>query len=142
MLSAELLPQRYMHPSTVALLALQWRDISYDDCVLQQWVDSMAAAVGPFIANHAGRFARELVGFLSSNLSVAGHDLLIFGIHEPPCLSPQRLQPGIGRTTNASPVLIQKASCTANPATALQPSHSPCMLQYYHMTAQVLLQPF
>lgn len=114
MLSTQLLPRCYIHPSTAAVLALQSRDISYYDCVLQQWVDSMAAAVGPFITDHAGRFAQELVGFLSSNLSIAGHDHLVFGVDETPNLSPQRLQSGIGQTANASPLLFQTASCTAS----------------------------
>ena len=120
MLSVRLLPQRYMHPSTFAVFALQWRDISYCDCVLQQWVDSMAAAVGPFIADHAGRFAQELVGFLSSNLSVAGHDHLAFGVDGLPPSSPQRVQSGIGQTTNPPPLLVQQLAVLPIPATALQ----------------------
>ena len=44
----------------------------------------MAAAVGPFIPDHAAQFAVELLGFLNSNMSVASHDRLIFGAAAEP----------------------------------------------------------
>ena len=97
----------------------------------------MAAAVGPFIADHAGRFAQELVGFLSSNLSVAGHDHLVFGVDEPPSSPPQRLHAGIGQTTNASPLLIQQLAVLPTLATTVPHMSSLDMLQCSHMAAQV-----
>ena len=39
----------------------------------------MAAAAHPFIPEHAAEFARQLMGFLASKLTVAGHDRAVFG---------------------------------------------------------------
>ncbi len=73
----------------------------------------MAAAVGPFIPDHAAQFAQELLDFLVSNLSVAGHDRLVFG--EPA----QLLQPNV----EASSGVLQ---CIAWLYMCQDASHSAC----------------
>jgi len=55
----------------------------------------MAAAVSPFSTDHAVRFAQELLGFLSSSLSVTGHDLFVFGADVQPSQAPQNQQSGV-----------------------------------------------
>lgn len=45
----------------------------------QHWLDSVTAAVAPFIADHASQFAEELLGFLAANLSVSRYDHIVFG---------------------------------------------------------------
>ena len=39
----------------------------------------MALTVCPFIPEHAAEFAQQLLGFLASKLTVAGHDRAVFG---------------------------------------------------------------
>jgi hypothetical protein len=55
----------------------------------------MAAAVSPFSTDHAVRFAQELLGFLSSNLSITGHDMFVFGEDVQPSRAPQKQQSGV-----------------------------------------------
>ena len=57
----------------------------------------MAAAVSPFSTDHAVRFAQELRGFLSSNLSVTGHDLYVFGEDVHSSQAPQNQQSGVAK---------------------------------------------
>ncbi|KAL0018749.1 hypothetical protein WJX79_010546 [Trebouxia sp. C0005] len=61
---------------------------------MQRWVDNMAAAVSPFSTDHAVKFAQELLGFLSSNLSITGHDLFVFGEDVQPSQAHQNRQSG------------------------------------------------
>ncbi len=56
----------------------------------------MAAAVSPFSTDHAVRFAQELLGFLSSDLSVTGHDLFVFGEDMQPSQA-QNQQSGVAK---------------------------------------------
>lgn len=55
----------------------------------------MAAAVSPFSTDHAVKFAQELLGFLSSNLSITGHDLFVFGEDVQPSQAHQNRQSGV-----------------------------------------------
>ncbi|KAL0045298.1 hypothetical protein WJX82_003064 [Trebouxia sp. C0006] len=75
----------------------------------QHWVDNMAAAVSPFSTDHAVRFAQELRGFLSSNLSVTGHDLYVFGEDVHSSQAPQNQQSGHELAT----ILDQDSSSTS-----------------------------
>lgn len=61
---------------------------------MQHWVDNMAAAVSPFSTDHAVRFAQELLGFLSSSLSITGHDIFVFGEDVQPSQASQKQQSG------------------------------------------------
>ncbi|KAL0039860.1 hypothetical protein WJX77_010193 [Trebouxia sp. C0004] len=64
---------------TAGNAAMKVRYSNMSGLQMQHWEDNMAAAVSPFTTDHAVRFAQELLGFLSSNLSITGHDLSVFG---------------------------------------------------------------
>ena len=54
----------------------------------------MASAVQPFIPDHAVRFAQQLFDFLTSKLSIAGYDRLVFGEAARPTEAVVQTTPG------------------------------------------------
>ena len=76
---------------------------------LQQWTACMAAALQPFIPDHAMQFAQQLLGFLASRLSMAGHDRLIFG--EAPSQARDQLLSGMTAAMETLSTLFHITIC-------------------------------
>ncbi|KAL0018750.1 hypothetical protein WJX79_010546 [Trebouxia sp. C0005] len=83
---------RHRRPAGNAAMKVRYSKMS--SLQMQRWVDNMAAAVSPFSTDHAVKFAQELLGFLSSNLSITGHDLFVFGEDVQPSQAHQNRQSG------------------------------------------------